>query len=80
MWAVGLLMRLVQSQMQKCSALGGVSPDIAFAAAAPVPGAILDHGLSRAVFADANLASVMGIACAGLVGQEVSRRIAAAAT
>ena len=50
--------------------------DIGFALAAPVFGAILDHGLPRGVFAGSALALVMGIASAGLVGVGLSRRAA----
>ncbi|MDR7295369.1 MFS family permease [Pelomonas aquatica] len=52
--------------------------DIGFAVAAPVFGAILDHGLPRAVFAGSAAALLMGIASAGLVGLGLSRRASAA--
>lgn len=55
--------------------------DIGFAVAAPVFGAILDHGLPRAVFAGSAAALTMGILSAGLVGLGLARRrtLAAAA-
>ena len=53
--------------------------DIGFALAAPVFGAILDHGMPRGVFAGSALALLMGIASASLVGVGLSRRIATAA-
>lgn len=53
--------------------------DIGFALAAPVFGALLDHGLPRAVFAGSALALLMGIASAGLVGVGLQRRPAAVA-
>ena len=52
--------------------------DIGFAIAAPVFGAILDHGLPRGVFAGSAAALLMGIASAGLVGLGLSRRTTAA--
>ncbi|MDT8999234.1 MFS transporter [Paucibacter sp. APW11] len=42
--------------------------DVGFAMAAPVFGALLDHGLHSAVFYGAALALLMGIGAAGLVG------------
>ena len=53
--------------------------DIGFAIAAPVFGAILDHGMPRGVFAGSALALLMGIASAGLVGLGLSRRTTLAA-
>ncbi|MCE4553481.1 MFS transporter [Roseateles cellulosilyticus] len=53
--------------------------DIGFAIAAPVFGAILDHGLPRGVFAGSALALLLGIGSAGLVGLGVARRRVAAA-
>ena len=50
-----------------------------FAIAAPVFGAILDHGMPRGVFAGSALALLMGIASAGLVGLGLSRRTTLAA-
>jgi len=49
--------------------------------AAPVFGAMLDHGLPRGVFAGSAAALTMGIASAGLVGLGLARRrtLAAAA-
>ncbi|MGQ3051189.1 MAG: MFS transporter [Roseateles sp.] len=52
--------------------------DIGFAIAAPVFGAILDHGMPRGVFAGSAAALMLGIASAGLVGLGLSRRAAAA--
>jgi len=52
--------------------------DIGFALAAPVFGAILDHGMPRGVFAGSAAALLMGIASAGLVGLGLTRRRAAA--
>jgi len=56
--------------------------DIGFALAAPVFGAILDHGMPRGVFAGSAAALLMGVASAGLVGMGLARRRAmvAAAT
>ena len=53
--------------------------DIGFALAAPVFGAILDHGMPRGVFAGSAAALLMGIASAGLVGVGLTRRRLAAA-
>ena len=52
--------------------------DIGFAIAAPVFGAILDHGLPRGVFAGSAAALMMGIASAGLVGLGLAARRPAA--
>jgi predicted MFS family arabinose efflux permease len=52
--------------------------DIGFALAAPVFGAILDHGMPRGVFAGSAAALTMGIASAGMVGLGLMRRSAAA--
>ena len=49
--------------------------DVGFALAAPVFGALMDHGHAGAVFDGAALALLLGIAAAGLVG--VARRAAA---
>lgn len=48
--------------------------DIGFALAAPVFGAILDHGMPRGVFAGSAAALTLGIASAGLVGIGLARR------
>jgi MFS transporter, FSR family, fosmidomycin resistance protein len=48
--------------------------DIGFAIAAPVFGAILDHGMPRGVFAGSAAALLLGIASAGLVGLGLARR------
>ena len=55
--------------------------DMGFAVAAPVFGAMLDHGLPRGVFVGSAAALTMGIASAGLVGLGLARRrtLAAAA-
>jgi hypothetical protein len=52
--------------------------DIGFALAAPVFGAILDHGMPRGVFAGSAAALLMGVASAGLVGLGLRRRVPAA--
>lgn len=48
--------------------------DIGFAVAAPVFGAILDHGMPRGIFAGSAAALMLGIASAGLVGLGLARR------
>lgn len=48
--------------------------DIGFAVAAPVFGAILDHGQPLGVFAGSAIALLMGVASAGLVGWGLNRR------
>ncbi len=53
--------------------------DIGFAVAAPVFGAVLDHGQPQAVFAGSAAALVMGVASAGLVGLGLHRRAAVVA-
>jgi MFS transporter, FSR family, fosmidomycin resistance protein len=55
--------------------------DIGFALAAPVFGAILDHGMPRGVFAGSAAALMLGIASASVVGIGLARRpkVAAAA-
>ncbi|MEO6278638.1 MFS transporter [Roseateles sp.] len=53
--------------------------DIGFALAAPVFGAILDHGMPRGVFAGSAAALMLGILSAGMVGLGLSRRRLAAA-
>lgn len=53
--------------------------DIGFAIAAPVFGAILDHGMPRGVFAGSAAALLMGIASASLVGLGLMRRKSVAA-
>jgi predicted MFS family arabinose efflux permease len=50
--------------------------DIGFALAAPVFGAILDHGMPRGVFAGSAVALTLGIVSAGLVGLGLGRRAA----
>ena len=52
--------------------------DIGFALAAPVFGAILDHGMPRGVFVGSAVALMLGIASAGWVGRGLSRKLAAA--
>ncbi|MFX7973257.1 hypothetical protein ABTK40_20880, partial [Acinetobacter baumannii] len=52
--------------------------DIGFAIAAPVFGAVLDHGLPRGVFAGSAAALMMGIASAGLVALGLARKAATA--
>ncbi|RTL22826.1 MAG: MFS transporter [Burkholderiales bacterium] len=52
--------------------------DIGFAIAAPVFGAVLDHGLPRGVFAGSAAALMMGIASAGLVALGLTRKAATA--
>lgn len=52
--------------------------DIGFALAAPVFGAMLDHGLPGGVFVGAAAALVLGVASAGLVGLGLVRRSVAA--
>ncbi len=47
--------------------------DLGFALAAPVFGAILDHGAPSGVFVGASLALVAGVASAALVGARVAR-------
>ncbi len=54
--------------------------DIGFALAAPVFGAMLDHGLPRGVFVGAAVALALGVASAGLVGLRLVHRSVAAAT
>ncbi|RZL28878.1 MAG: MFS transporter, partial [Rubrivivax sp.] len=53
--------------------------DIGFALAAPVFGAILDHGMPRGVFAGSAAALMLGITSAGLVGLGLARRAPVAA-
>lgn len=53
--------------------------DLGFALAAPVFGALLDHGSPSAVFSGAALALVGGVVSAALVGVRVARGSAAAA-
>jgi hypothetical protein len=48
--------------------------DVGFATAAPVFGALLDHGKPSSVFVGAAIALVMGIGSAGLVAGFLSRR------
>lgn len=50
--------------------------DIGFALAAPVFGALLDHGSPNAVFYGSALALALGVASASLVGLRVARRSA----
>ena len=51
---------------------------VGFAVAAPVFGALMDHGVTLGIFGGAALALVMGIASAGLVGLGLARRSAVA--
>jgi FSR family fosmidomycin resistance protein-like MFS transporter len=54
--------------------------DVGFAVAAPVFGALLDHGRPASIFVGSALALLMGIASAGFVGLRIFRaRLAAAA-
>lgn len=55
--------------------------DLGFALAAPVFGALMDHGRADGVFGGAALSLVLGVACAALVGVRVAagRRLATAA-
>jgi hypothetical protein len=53
--------------------------DLGFALAAPVFGALLDHGSPSGVFAGAALALLAGVASAALVGARVARVRRAAA-
>jgi MFS transporter, FSR family, fosmidomycin resistance protein len=52
--------------------------DVGFAVAAPVFGALMDHGVTLGIFGGAAVALLMGIASAGLVGLGLSRRMAGA--
>ena len=52
--------------------------DVGFAVAAPVFGALMDHGVTLGIFGGAAVALLMGIASAGLVGLGLSRRMASA--
>jgi predicted MFS family arabinose efflux permease len=54
--------------------------DLGFALAAPVFGAILDHGHPAGVFVGAALALALGISSAGLVGLNISRKRSPATT
>jgi MFS family permease len=53
--------------------------DVGFALAAPVFGALLDHGRPPWVFVGAALALVCGVGSAGLVGLRVQAKLASAA-
>lgn len=53
--------------------------DVGFALAAPVFGALLDHGQPASIFAGSALALMMGIASAGLVGLRIVKLRAATA-
>lgn len=53
--------------------------DLGFALAAPIFGALLDHGRPDAIFYGAALALLLGIGSAGLVGVQIARRRGAAA-
>jgi MFS family permease len=53
--------------------------DVGFALAAPVFGALLDHGQPQLVFVGAALTLLCGIGSAGLVGLRVQAKMAAAA-
>jgi hypothetical protein len=47
--------------------------DLGFAVAAPIFGALLDHGRPQAMFYGAALTLAMGVASASFVGLQVSR-------
>jgi FSR family fosmidomycin resistance protein-like MFS transporter len=55
--------------------------DLGFALAAPIFGALMDHGRADGVFGGAALSLVLGVACAAMVGVRVAagRRLATAA-
>jgi hypothetical protein len=48
--------------------------DVGFALAAPVFGALLDHGQPAGIFVGASVALLLGVGSAGLVGLKFIRR------